>query len=502
MTSLPNLILMFAVCGALFTWLTYRAGKVNNLLWSFLQHFTGVWFVFSGLVKAVDPIGTAYKMEDYFVAFQDTFAGLNNVFSGLAPLFPWLAKSSTGFSITMVVFEIVLGIMLITGFARKFTAWLFFLIVFFFTVLTGFTFLTGFVPTDANFFDFAKWGPYIKTQMRVTDCGCFGDFIKLDPRISFYKDLFLMVPALMFLFRSKWLHQIFTAQTRQIIVGVSTLATILFCFQNTYWNLPVVDFRPFAVGNNIRERKALEEEARGNIEIIGWVFENPTTGEVVKEMEPDYKTAASKHPKEQGWKVKEQVKTEPFIEKDGKRVIITESKVSDFAVEDAENGEVTEDILNEKGYSMMIVAYKLYGAMETTTVSYLDSVYTTDTLRINPDSVVVTRRATGAETKTREVSVFNPEDAYAEMYVNHINPLADAAAKAGWKVYAITTYGDSEAADSFKKAINATYPFYRADDKLLKTIIRANPGVVVLKDGQVLGIYHHKHLPTFEEIKL
>ena len=195
MTSLPNLILMFAVTGALFTWLTYRAGKANNLLWSFLQHFTGVWFVFSGLVKAVDPIGTAYKMEDYFVAFQDTFAGLNNVFGGLAPLFPLLAKSSTDFSITMIVLEIVLGIMLIIGFSRKLTSLLFFLIVFFFTVLTGFTYLTGFVPTEANFFDFAKWGPYIKTQMRVTDCGCFGDFIKLDPGVSFCKDLFLMLPA-------------------------------------------------------------------------------------------------------------------------------------------------------------------------------------------------------------------------------------------------------------------------------------------------------------------
>lgn len=500
MTSLPNLILMFAVCGALFTWLTYRAGKTNNLLWSFLQHFTGVWFVFSGLVKAVDPIGTAYKMEDYFVAFQDTFAGLNNAFNGLAPLFPWLAKSSTGFSITMIILEIVLGIMLITGFARKLTAWLFFLIVFFFTILTGFTYLTGFVPTEANFFDFAKWGPYIKTQMRVTDCGCFGDFIKLDPRVSFNKDVFLMVPALMFLFRSSWMHQIFTKSIRQVVVGVSTLATTLFCFQNTYWNLPVVDFRPFAIGNNIRERKALEEEARGNIEIIGWVFEIPSTGEVVKEMEPEYKTAAAKYPKEQGWKVKEQVKTEPFVEKDGKRVVITESKVSDFAVEDAENGEVTEDLLNEKGYSLMIVAYKLYGEMETSTVSYIDSVYTNDTLRINADSMVIIRRATGTETKTKEVTVFNPEDGYADLFLNQVNPLAEAATKAGWKVYAITTYGDADAAVSFKKVINASYPFYRADDKLLKTIIRANPGVVILKDGQVLDMYHHRHLPTFEEI--
>ena len=75
------------------------------------------------------------------------------------------------------------------GYYRKWTAWLFFLIVFFFTILTGFTYLTGYVPLDANFFDFSAWGPYVKENMRVTDCGCFGDFIKLDPKISFFKDL-------------------------------------------------------------------------------------------------------------------------------------------------------------------------------------------------------------------------------------------------------------------------------------------------------------------------
>ena len=139
---------------------------------------------------------------------------------GLAPLFPALSEQSTGFSIFMVTFEIVLGVMLIVGWRRKLTAWLFFLLVVFFTLLTGFTFLTGYVPSDANFFDFAKWGPYVKDQMRVTDCGCFGDFIKLDPRISFYKDLGLMIPAILFfLFRSKWMHQIFDRK-RGWIVGI------------------------------------------------------------------------------------------------------------------------------------------------------------------------------------------------------------------------------------------------------------------------------------------
>lgn len=239
----------------------------------------------------------------------------------------------------MIVLEIALGVMLILGYRKRLTAWLFFLIVLFFAILTGFTFLTGFVPTESNFFDFAKWGPYIKTQMRVTDCGCFGDFLVLDPKISFFKDLGLMVPALIFLFKSKNMHMLFTSKGRNVLVGASVFVSLLFCFQNAYNNLPVVDFRPFKVNANIRERKALEEEARSNVEIIGWVMENTKTGVVENAMIPmdRYKELMAKYPKEQGWKVKDQIKTEPFIEKDGKREQIAETKVSDFAIEGPEH---------------------------------------------------------------------------------------------------------------------------------------------------------------------
>jgi uncharacterized membrane protein YphA (DoxX/SURF4 family) len=146
MTSLPTLLVSFALVGLLLAALTKWTGKTDKPIMTFLQHFAGVWFVFSGIVKAIDPIGTAYKMEDYFAAFETTFGGLQNAFSGLAPLFPYLAQYSAGFSIFMIVLEIALGVMLMLGYAKRVTAILFFLIVVFFTVLTGFTYLTGFVP--------------------------------------------------------------------------------------------------------------------------------------------------------------------------------------------------------------------------------------------------------------------------------------------------------------------------------------------------------------------
>ncbi|MBK6930992.1 MAG: hypothetical protein IPH12_08995 [Saprospirales bacterium] len=497
MTSLPTLLLFFAVAGLILTILTRMAQKTKNTFLSFLQHFCGVWFFFSGVVKAIDPIGTAYKMEDYFVQFEATFAGLQNVFSSLAPVFPALATYSTGFSTGMIVLEIALGIMLILGYTRRTTAWLFTIIVVFFTILTGFTYLIGFVPMEANFFDFAKWGPYVKAQMRVTDCGCFGDFIKLDPRVSFFKDLGLLVPAFIFLFRSKNMHQLFTPKTRNWAVGATAIAALLFCYQNTCRDLPVVDFRPFKVGANIRERKALEEEARGNIEIIGWVMENTNTGEVKKVMIPmeRYKELVAQYPKDQGWKIKDQIKTEPFIEKDGKRIIVPETKISEFALE-SESGDVTEEILSEEGYSLMITAYKFYGTTGTETVIVQDTTWANDTLRVSADSIQVTARVAGISPRKVEQPVYHPEAAYSDLFRNQLNPLAQAAAQAGWKVFAVNTFQDNEVAALFRKSVDAQYPFYHADDKLLKTIIRSNPGVTVLKNGTVLAHYHWRHLPN------
>jgi uncharacterized membrane protein YphA (DoxX/SURF4 family) len=501
MTSLPTLIISFAVIAVVLTALTRWAKKTDNLFLTFLQYFCGVWFFFSGAVKAIDPIGTAYKMEDYFVAFENTFGGLQNVFAGLAPMFPALTKYSAGFSIFMIVLEIALGVMLILGYTRRFTAWLFFIILLFFTFLTGFTYLTGFVPAEANFFDFAKWGPYVKTQMRVTDCGCFGDFIKLDPKVSFFKDVFLLAPALVFLFRSQNMHQLFTAKLRNWITGAVTAVSLVFCWYSTYYDLPVVDFRPFKLNANIRERKALEEEARGNIEIIGWVMENTNTGEVKKVMIPmsQYKELVAQYPKDKGWKIKDQIKTDPFIEKDGKRVSIEETKISDFAIE-SPDGDVTEEILNEKGYSLMVIAYKYYGEKTTETIVVQDTTWAYDTLKIGTDSLRIDPRVAEVTPKKVQRDIYIPEAWYGDLFRNQINPLADAAKKAGWKVFEVNTFQDTEVDQLFRKSVGADYPFYHGDDKLLKTIIRSNPGLVVLKDGAVVGQYHWRHLPGVDAL--
>ena len=230
--TLPALVIGISLFALALTGLEKAMDRklIKNFLLSFLQNFTGGLFIFSGVVKAVDPLGTAYKMEQYFAEFETTFAGTKAAF--LAPTFPALAEYAIAFSVFMIVFEIVLGIALLNGAMKKFASWAFFLMVLFFTFLTGFTYLTGYVPEGVNFFQFGQWGDYESTSMKVTDCGCFGDFLKLKPKTSFFKDLFLLIPAILFLFHYKEMHQLFKSSTRTMILGGVGVALLIYCLSN------------------------------------------------------------------------------------------------------------------------------------------------------------------------------------------------------------------------------------------------------------------------------
>ncbi len=482
--NLLTLLLYIAIIAVLLTvvieWL--KKGHKSWLM-TFLQNFTGVLFIISGLVKAIDPMGTAFKMEQYFTefeyAFKDTWAGF------LAPVFPFLSKISLIFSVTMIVLEIILGLMLLLGHRTKLTSWAFLLLVGFFTMLTGFTFLTGYVPSDFTFFQFSSWGPYTATNMRVTDCGCFGDFIKLEPKISFFKDLVLLIPAFYFVYRYKDMHQLFSARTRAITIGVATVLLVLFCLKNFLWGLPVIDFRPFKVGTNLYEKKAAEEAAASSVKITGWKLQNKKTGALVKLPHEVYMSELAKYPKTE-WTVVEQIKSKPAIES---------TKVSEFSVTDHDGNDVAGDILADSGHVFLIVAYKLKGDSRTEEVMVTDTTWTTDTVRVNQDSTIIVKKATinGTKKEIREVYDWDPD--YVRDYQEKVNPLMEDVMKQGAKVYAIAGGAGSEMEKSFKEAAGSRYDWYEADDILLKTIIRSNPGVVHLKGGKVLEMWHIRHLP-------
>lgn len=487
--TLTTLIIIFALAGAALTALIgfSKAGKINWLV-SFLQNFTGTWFIFSGAVKAIDPMGTAFKMEQYFAEFVRAFEG--TWFSFLAPLFPKLSAASATFSVAMITLEIIVGLALILGGRNKLTSWVFLITLVFFTFLTGFTYLTAYVPDGVNFFQFGKWGPYVETNMKVTDCGCFGDFIKLKPYTSFIKDLFLLIPALIFVFRSKDMHSLWTPAVRTTVLSLATVGTVVFCLSNYVWNEPIVDFRPFKVGVNIREQKLAEEEAAANIEITAYRLKNNKTGKVVELPYEQYLKEFKNYPKEE-WTA-EQVKSEPKI---------PHTKISDFDVQDVEGTNVTDQILTYDGYMFMIVAYKLYGKSDgSQTISVPDTIWGTDTLRIG-DSLQLKPKVLSVANKQVEKEIYGWEGKYIDRYTKVVNPMLEAAEKEKVPALAITGFEDPGKIEDFRHATQSGYNFFTADDIMIKTIMRSNPGVLLMKNGKIIQKWHYKQLPSYEEIK-
>ena len=459
-----------------------------NIALSWLLNFCGSWFVFSGFVKAMDPLGTAYKMEQYFAQFETTFS--ETAFSFIAPIFPFLSAYQNGFSVFMIILEIVLGLALIIGWKPKFSAWLFFIIMIFFTFLTGFTHLTGYVPTDANFFDFAAWGKFDERQMRVTDCGCFGDFLKLKPYTSFLKDCGLMIPAFIFLFTTNKFHRLWSSAGRSIFLALTSVGLLIYCMSNYVWNIPGTDFRPFAVGVNVAESKAAQEEAMANTEILNYIVTNKESGETLTVPYEQYLKEFRNYPKEE-WELEQDV-SEPAI---------PINKISEFEVSDADGNDATEQLLDTEGTVMWIIAYNVKDSRGTEAVTIVDTTFVMDTIRVEgTDEAQIVKRVDRVDTREENRSVYTFDADYLRRWTETVVPVANAAVAGGAKVYAVTSPSDPVKLEALQTAIGADFPIYTADDILLKTIIRSNPGVVLLKNGVIENKWHYKKLPAAGEL--
>ncbi len=201
---------------------------------AFVRALVGILFIFSGLVKANDPLGLSYKMQEFFEVWN----------------FHWLDHFTLGFSILMIVFEIVAGISVLLGWRMRLFSWLLLLLTIFFTFLTGYAYLSG----------------------KVRECGCFGDCIPLTAGMTFVKDIVLTV-VIIFLFIVR--DQIRPVMGQTGSVGVLAAAVLLsFGFQ---WyvlvHLPVVDCLPYKVGNNIPEKMKIPPGAIPDSTVITMVYE-------------------------------------------------------------------------------------------------------------------------------------------------------------------------------------------------------------------------------------
>ncbi len=393
--TIYDLVLYIAIAAGILGALRYFLAPQPRIWVAYVQDFVGSLFIFSGFVKAIDPLGTAYKMMDYFNEFGMGF---------LEPL-------TLSFAVFMIVLEIMLGVALILGYRMKLTTWLLFLMIVFFTFLTGYTTVTG----------------------HVTDCGCFGDFLKLEPIVTFSKDLVLLVLILIIMFNRDKIEKLFPTLFSTIIVASTGAVFLIYCFSNFYTNLPQFDFRPYAVGKNVPDQMTVAPEDRPVIEFI-YIYTNPETGE---EKEFDPKELPSKP-----WTYKDRIDK---VVKEGKT-----PKIDNFQLFEGDE-QVQDDILYNPDYNFWVVAYDL-------------------------------------------------EKTDKKAFKEQINPLAEKAQAAGYMVYGFTaaTTADTEA---FRHDVQAAYPFYAGDATFLKTIVRASPGLVLVKDGTVLGKWHHKHLPTYEEVE-
>lgn len=189
---------------------------ILKLITQISRILVGALFVFSGFVKLVDPIGSQYKFQEYFS--EDV---LNMEF-----LIPYTLP----FAILLIIAEILLGVMVLIGYKPKFTVFSLFILTLVFLFLT--------------------W--YSAYYNKVTDCGCFGDAIKLSTWETFYKNVILIALIIILLIKIEFVKPIFKGKIPKVITFLS-LATFLFITQHVLTHLPLIDFRAYAIGKNISE---------------------------------------------------------------------------------------------------------------------------------------------------------------------------------------------------------------------------------------------------------
>lgn len=194
------------------------------------RFFVGGLFIFSGLVKINDPRGTEIKLKEYFEVFAADFGSFFEIFIPIAlPL-----------AFIIVILEIVLGVAVLLQYKMKTTTWVLLLLMLFFTFLTFYS----------AYFN------------KVTDCGCFGDAIPLDPWESFYKDIILLVFVLHLFWHRKRLIPAVSEKTGGIVLG-STAMLFLIIGWYAVAHLPYIDFRPYKIGNHIPTQMEAPEEPIG-----------------------------------------------------------------------------------------------------------------------------------------------------------------------------------------------------------------------------------------------
>ncbi|MCK6616159.1 MAG: DoxX family protein [Cyclobacteriaceae bacterium] len=287
---------------------------IRKFIDQFSRYLVGGLFIFSGLIKLNDPVGTEIKLEEYFEVFAVDFGSFFRVFIPFA----------LEVGLVLIVLEVVLGVAVLINYRMKLTTTVLLILIIFFTFLTGYSAIFN----------------------KVTDCGCFGDAIKLTPWQSFYKDLILIVFILhLFWYRKKYDPVLRTREGHAVIIGVAAISFLLGIYAIRH--LPFIDFRAYKIGNNIPEQMTLPPGAKRDSVVMTFIYK--TKGQFVELTMDELSRVDS---------------TYQFVDRKDKVVRQGDRpKITDYAVTDREGQTITQQTF--QGTKLIIVIYNVNQASIT-----------------------------------------------------------------------------------------------------------------------------------------
>lgn len=347
-------------------------------------------FIFSGFVKAVDPLGSFYKIQDYLAAF------------GMASWFPSYLQLL--FAIVLSALEFSVGVFLFFGIRRKFATTISLLLMIVMTPLTL----------------------YLALVNPVSDCGCFGDAWVLTNWETFGKNVVLFVAAVSVFRGGKLIGRFITAKVAWMV----SMYTFLFVFALSFYclsNLPILDFRPYKIGQNIKKNMEIPEGEKADV----------LEGRFILEKDGKRQEFTLDNYPDSTWTF---VEARTVVKEKGYEPII-----HDLSITSLETGEdLTDSILSDKGYTFLLVAHHIEAADDSN--------------------------------------------------IDLINEIYDYSVEHGYGFYALTSSSE-EQIELWRDKTGAEYLFCEVDDIALKTMIRSNPGLMLIKEGTILNKWGDNRLP-------
>ncbi len=352
----------------------------SNWVLHFVRVLVALVFIFSGFVKAVDPLGTVYKIEDYLIAFGG--------------IFHFFLFASFPLAIILITLELLIGLNLLFQIKLKWNLWA---VLAFTLIMAGLTL-------------------YIAIYNPVEDCGCFGDAIIIENWPTFYKNIaFLILIIILLIFQNRF-KVIFSPRIEWGVMCIFLLLSFGFMSYNLM-NLPVIDFRPYKKGVNIAEGMIIPDGAP--TDIYEYFFEYEKNG-YVQEFAIDALPDST-------W---------TYV--DTRTVLVSKGyqpPIQDFEISSLDGVDMTNTILSYEGITVFILMYDL--------------------------------RKTSKKAMQKVKIYLDKQDKNI-------------------KTYGLTASSSKEIS-AFKKLHNLHFPFYIMDSITLKTMVRANPGVMVLENGVIQG---------------